>query len=77
MTWLRRCFGLFAALLAIAPAGAADPASPAPGKVSFYKDIRPIFQLHCQGCHQPAKPQGDYVITQYAELFKQIGRASL
>ena len=34
---------------------AADPAPPA-GKVSYYKDVRPIFQQHCQGCHQPAKP---------------------
>ena len=23
--------------------------------VSYYKQIRPIFQAHCQGCHQPAK----------------------
>ena len=23
--------------------------------VSFYKDIRPIFQANCQGCHQPQK----------------------
>jgi WD40 repeat protein/mono/diheme cytochrome c family protein len=70
MTWLRRCIGLFAALVAIGPAAAAEPASPAPAKVSFYKDIRPIFQLHCQGCHQPAKAQGGYVLTEYAELFK-------
>src|SRR5207248_306257 len=70
MTWLRRRIALFAALLAVAPAAAAEPASPPPAKVSFYKDIRPIFQQHCQGCHQPAKAQGDYVITQYAELFK-------
>src|SRR5260221_10622138 len=26
--------------------------------------------MRCQGCHQPAKPQGDYVITQFAEMFK-------
>ncbi len=28
-----------------------------PPAVSYYKDVRPIFQQHCQGCHQPAKPQ--------------------
>jgi len=40
-------------------------------QVSYYKDIRPIFQLHCQGCHQPAKAQGGFVMTGYAELFKK------
>ena len=30
-----------------------DQASPAESGVSYYKDIRPIFQSHCQGCHQP------------------------
>jgi WD40 repeat protein len=49
---------------------AAEPAKPPAGKVSYYKDIRPIFQQHCQGCHQPAKAQGDYVMTGYDELFK-------
>src|SRR5262245_43604874 len=70
MTWLRGCFRLFEAELIVGPASAAQPASPAPAKVSFYKDIRPIFQQHCQGCHQPAKAQGGYVITQYGELLK-------
>jgi hypothetical protein len=42
-----------------------------PDTVSYYKDVRPIFQLHCQGCHQPAKAQGGYVMTSYAELFKK------
>ena len=70
MTWHRRRFAFLAAFLIIAPATAAEPASPAPAKVSFYKDIRPIFQQHCQGCHQPAKAQGGYVITQYGELLK-------
>ena len=27
------------------------------GKVSYYKDVRPIFAQNCNGCHQPAKPQ--------------------
>ena len=31
--------------------------------VSFFKDIRPILQAKCQGCHQPAKPEGGYVMT--------------
>ena len=40
------------------------------GKVSYYKDVRPIFQQHCQGCHQPAKPMGGYVMTAHPDLFK-------
>lgn len=36
--------------------------------VSFYKEIRPIFQAKCQGCHQPAKSLGDYVMTSFDKL---------
>ncbi|QEL15987.1 WD40 domain-containing protein [Limnoglobus roseus] len=43
---------------------------PAGGPVSYFKDIRPIFQQNCQGCHQPAKAQGDYVMTDFAGLLK-------
>src|SRR5262245_32157655 len=41
-----------------------------PAKVSYYKEVRPIFQQNCQGCHQPAKPQGGYVMTSYPDLLK-------
>jgi mono/diheme cytochrome c family protein/DNA-binding beta-propeller fold protein YncE len=47
---------------------AAQP--PSPKKVSYFKDIRPIFQQHCQGCHQPAKPQGGYIMTSHPDLLK-------
>lgn len=36
--------------------------------VSFYKEIRPIFQAHCIGCHQPAKASGEYVMTDFARM---------
>src|SRR3954466_10423731 len=49
-------------------APAAEKKSGAPEKVSYYKQIRPIFQANCQGCHQPAKARGDYVMTTYAKL---------
>ena len=39
-------------------------------KISFYKDIRPIFQEHCNGCHQPAKMKGEYLMTEFASLLK-------
>ncbi len=41
-----------------------EPAAP----VSFWKQIRPIFQASCQGCHQPAKAKGGYVMTEHARL---------
>ncbi len=67
-------FGFMAAVvvLATATAPAAEPQAKAAGdaKVSFFRDIRPIFQEHCQGCHQPAKRGGDYVITGYKDLIK-------
>jgi mono/diheme cytochrome c family protein/DNA-binding beta-propeller fold protein YncE len=46
----------------------AKAADTAAGGVSFYRDIRPILQEHCQGCHQPAKRGGEYVMTSFKEL---------
>src|SRR5262245_50890536 len=42
-----------------------------PAEVSYYRDVRPLFQQHCQGCHQPAKAQGGYVMTSHAALLKK------
>ena len=39
-------------------------------KVSFDKQVRPILQTHCQGCHQPAKTKGGYVMTSFDTLVK-------
>jgi len=41
-----------------------------PVKVSYYKDVRPILQQNCNGCHQPAKPLGGYVTTNHDDLLK-------
>ncbi len=38
--------------------------------VSYHTQIKPIFQAHCQGCHQPAKPQGEYVMTEISALLR-------
>ncbi|MFQ5732348.1 MAG: c-type cytochrome domain-containing protein, partial [Planctomycetaceae bacterium] len=37
-------------------------------QISFYKQIRPIFQANCHGCHQPAKANGEYVMTSFKKL---------
>jgi WD40 repeat protein/mono/diheme cytochrome c family protein len=57
-------FLLFSSALSHSTAFAADPA------VSYFNEIRPIFQQNCQGCHQPAKSQGGYIMTDFANLFK-------
>lgn len=54
--------------LAAAGLRAEEPAADAPQPVSFYKEIRPILQDHCQGCHQPAKRSGGLLLTSFAEM---------
>jgi WD40 repeat protein/mono/diheme cytochrome c family protein len=53
-----------AAFAAPPPGATDDPDAP----VSYFRTIRPIFQANCQGCHQPAKAKGDYVMTDFAKL---------
>src|SRR5438874_491011 len=71
MAVLRLFLILLAGTLCVAQAAAPpkqqekeDPNKP----VSYFKQIRPIFQANCQGCHQPAKEKGDYVMTDFARL---------
>ena len=52
--------------LSAAPAKKSDDDPNAP--VSYFKKIRPIFQANCQGCHQPAKAKGGYVMTDFAKM---------
>jgi mono/diheme cytochrome c family protein/DNA-binding beta-propeller fold protein YncE len=60
----------FGGVLCQSARGETPPAKEATSEVSFYRDIRPIFQEHCQGCHQPAKRGGEYVMTSFKELLK-------
>ena len=60
---------LAAALLLVAGSAVRGNAADDPAqKVSFDKQVRPIFQAHCQGCHQPSKPSGGYVMTAFDRL---------
>lgn len=36
--------------------------------VSYHKQIVPILKRSCQGCHHPGDPNGDLIVTSYAEL---------
>lgn len=73
MTTSRYALAALLIMLALSPAGAqpGKDQEKQPEVVSYYRDVRPIFQQHCQGCHQPAKAQGDYVMTSHAALLKK------
>lgn len=64
---MRLAVGLAAVCLAIGGL-AAEMKKDAAGKVSYYRDIRPVFQANCQGCHQPAKAKGGYVMTDFKTM---------
>lgn len=73
LTWSLRFLALLVPTTLPLMASAADgpekkPATEADGSVSYYKQIRPIFQAHCQGCHQPSKAGGGYVMTAFDRL---------
>lgn len=80
MRQLRFCTAILILCLADSAVAQEQPKKDAPaGKASYYKDIRPIFQAHCQGCHQPAKQGGQYVMTSFATLLKggETGEAAI
>jgi len=67
----RAGIGIWASAALALIGGAASGEEPAaPAKVSYDKQVRPIFQARCQGCHQPAKPGGGYVMTAFDRLLK-------
>ncbi len=62
---LLTCLGALALTATSLFAAAAEKNAGPPKKLSYYKDVRPIFQANCQGCHQPAKSRGGYVMTDF------------
>ncbi len=57
-----------ALVASVAIGSGAEAVKAADAKVSYYQDIRPIFQASCQGCHQPAKDKGGYVMTDFKKM---------
>ena len=55
------------------------PEGGAGAPISYYQQVRPIFLANCQGCHQPAKAGGGYVMTGFESLAKpgESGEAPL
>jgi mono/diheme cytochrome c family protein len=65
------CVGLAISTVAARLEAADDSAkAPADDSVSYFKQVRPILQANCQGCHQPAKAGGGYVMTSFDGLLK-------
>ena len=61
-------FFLVAAASGKPPAESISVSPPQDGQVSYHRDVRPLLQTHCVGCHQPAKASGDYVLTSVAKM---------
>ena len=66
----RRVAWVILAPFALAPIANAEEeeTSSGPKPVSYYTEVRPLFQAKCQGCHQPAKAKGGFVMTDFAKL---------
>ncbi|WP_010587338.1 c-type cytochrome domain-containing protein [Schlesneria paludicola] len=68
----RLLLGLTVCCLSAISVGFAEDAAPPAKPVSFYRQVRPILQRHCSGCHQPAKLGGNLQLISY-ELFQKGG----
>src|SRR5438270_9743678 len=72
MRLIRLVPGAVLALVVLCPAPSrAEPPTPVPDKVSYARDVLPLFQQHCMGCHQPAKAGGSFLMTSREELLKK------
>src|SRR5579871_6084558 len=60
--------GVVAILLGAGQANAAEPATEE--AVSFHRQLRPILQQKCAGCHQPAKKRAGLLLLSYDDATK-------
>ena len=67
-------WGALVVVLSLTPALSMAEEASASDEVSYYRDVRPIFRDRCQGCHQPAKASGKFVLTTF-ELLMKGGRS--
>lgn len=66
--WLIVATGLWCASIPFSVPQAKEAPVASSGPVSYYRQIRPILQRHCSGCHQPAKAGGKFILTSYSAL---------
>jgi Copper type II ascorbate-dependent monooxygenase, C-terminal domain len=50
-----RYLGIAGVVALVVSVGAFKPATPPPSAPTFYKDVLPILQDHCQSCHRPGE----------------------
>jgi WD40 repeat protein len=55
-------------------AGEAAPPASKNSAVSYYREVRPILQENCQGCHQPARREGGFALTT-VEAMRKAGNS--
>lgn len=67
-TMLLKMRSLYSIVLATLLTGAT--ALEAAETVSYYNEVRPLLQLHCSGCHQPANKLSGLDITTYVGIVK-------
>ena len=68
LAWCAAVAVAFAATNARHVPAANQAAAKQTGPVSFYRQVRPILQRSCSGCHQPAKRGGKLLLTSYDGL---------
>lgn len=63
---VRACFPVFLLLLSVSTFGAVQ----SPPQPDFNRDILPIFQRECVGCHSSALKMGGLILESYQDLMK-------
>ncbi|MDZ4686324.1 MAG: c-type cytochrome domain-containing protein [Planctomycetaceae bacterium] len=73
---MRTLLAAFCGLIVFGTLASAEDAKPATEDaakpISYYRQVRPVLQRHCSGCHQPAKDSGKLVLTS-VEAFQKGG----
>lgn len=70
---MRPLLAVVCSLFVVSTAWAQDaqPAAPdEPKPISYYRQVRPLLQRHCSGCHQPAKAGGKLILTSVEDFQK-------
>src|SRR5262245_37101631 len=65
---------IFLLIMAVPDRLSAQSQSAESEKASYFRQIRPVLQRQCQGCHQPASKQAELLLTSY-EGFKNGGKS--
>jgi hypothetical protein len=48
------------------------PTTPATIKVAYEQDLKPVFQSDCVRCHSGSRPDGNYSMSTYAQVMRDV-----